>query len=116
MHALRTRRRKFIHAIFSNETKTFVLITVPSKDYRADDISLLQILNSTTKANMLSVCKKFDLYVSPNVKKIETARRISEGLIDNPIEVVSRLSKVELQIIDEFVNGDDSTYVVRKQR
>ena len=43
---------------------------------------------------MLSVCKKFDLYVSPNVKKIETARRISEGLIDNPIEVVSRLSKV----------------------
>ena len=36
--------------------------------------------------------------------------------MDNPIEVVSRLSKAELQIIDEFVNGDDSTYVVRKQR
>ena len=116
MHALRTRRRKFIHAIFSKETETFVLITVPSKDYRADDISLLQILNSTTKANMLSVCKKFDLYVSPNVKKIETARRIADELMDNPIEVVSRLSKVELQIIDEFVNGDDTTYVVRKQR
>ena len=65
---------------------------------------------------MLRVCKKFDLYVSPNVKKIETARRISEELIDNPIEVVSRLSKVELQIIDEFINGDDTTYVVRKQR
>ena len=92
------------------------MITVPSKGYKADDISLLQILNSTTKANMLSVCKKFDLYVSPNVKKIETARRIADELMDNPIEVVSRLSKVELQIIDEFVNGDDTTYVVRKQR
>ena len=37
-------------------------------------------------------------------------------VIDNPIEILSRLNKAELQIVDEFVKGDDSTYVVRKQR
>lgn len=65
---------------------------------------------------MLKVCKKFDLYVSPNIKKDETARRIANEVVDNPIEIISRLSKAELQILDEFVKGDDSTYVVRKER
>lgn len=36
--------------------------------------------------------------------------------MDNPIEILSRLSKSELQIVDEFVKGNDDTYVVRKQR
>lgn len=60
--------------------------------------------------------KKFNLYISPNLKKDETARRIAMKIIDNPTEILSRLSKAELQIIDEFVKGDDTTYVVRKQR
>ena len=42
------------------------MITLPSKNYTADAIRLSQILSSTTKVNMLKVCKKFDLYVSPN--------------------------------------------------
>ena len=37
-------------------------------------------------------------------------------MIDNPIEILSRLNKTELHIVDEFVKEDDSTYVVRKQR
>ena len=45
------------------------------KSDQSDNVSLAQILNSTTKVNMLTVCKKFDLYVSPNLKKDETARR-----------------------------------------
>lgn len=45
------------------------MITLPSKTYTADAIRLSQILSSTTKVNMLKVCKKFDLYVSPNLKK-----------------------------------------------
>lgn len=92
------------------------MITIPDKSFTADGIRLVQILNSTTKVDMLKVCKKFDLYVSPNIKKDETARRVAGELMDHPIEVVSRLSKAELQILDEFVAGDDSTYVVRKQR
>ena len=45
------------------------------KSDQSDNVSLAQILNSTTKVNMLTVCKKFDLYVSPNLKKDEIARR-----------------------------------------
>ena len=92
------------------------MITIPNTNYKADNISLAQILNSTTKVNMLTVCKKFDLYVSPNLKKDETARRIASEVIHNPIEILSRLSKTELQIVDEFVKGDNNTYVIRKQR
>ena len=92
------------------------MITLPNTTYKASEISLSAILNSTTKVNMLTVLKKFDLYASPNLKKDETARRIAMEVIDNPIEILSRLNKTELQIIDEFVKGDDSTYVVRKQR
>ena len=92
------------------------MVTIPNKTYTANAIHLSQILGSTKKVNMLKVCKKFDLYVSPNIKKEETARRIANEILYNPIEIISRLSKVELQILDEFVKGDDSTYVVRKQR
>lgn len=92
------------------------MITIPNKKFSADSIRLVQLFNSTTKVNMLKVCKKFDLYVSPNIKKDETARRIANEVVDNPIEIISRLSKAELQILDEFVKGDDSTYVVRKER
>lgn len=92
------------------------MITIHNKTYTADAIHLCQILGSSTKVNMLKVSKKFDLYVSPNLKKDETARRIANEVIDNPIEIISRLNKAELQILDEFVKGDDSTYVVRKER
>ena len=37
-------------------------------------------------------------------------------MLHNPIEILSRLSKTELQMVDEFVKGDNNTYVVRKQR
>lgn len=92
------------------------MITIPNKYLEADKIELSDILLATTKAYMLRTCKKFDLYVSPNVSNGKTAIRIAEEIIGNPIEIVSRLSKSDLQIIDEFAKGDDSTYVVRKIR
>lgn len=92
------------------------MITIPNTNYKSGDISLVQILNSTTKVNMLKVLKKFDLYASPNLKKDETARRVAAEVINNPIEILSRLSKVELQIVDEFVKAGDDTYVIRKER
>lgn len=63
---------------------------------------------------MLKACDKLDLYVSPNLKKDETVRRIAQEILDNPIEILSRLYKQELQMVDEFVEGDANTYVVRK--
>lgn len=92
------------------------MIAIPNKNFTADGIRLVQLLNSTTKVNMLKACDKLDLYVSPNLKKDETARRIAQEMLDNPIEILSRLNKQELQIVDEFVKGDANTYVVRKMR
>lgn len=92
------------------------MITLPDTSFKASDLQLAQVLNSTTKVNMLKVLKKFDLYASPNLKKDETARRIAMEVLDNPIEILSCLNKTELQIVDEFVKGNDHTYVVRKQR
>lgn len=71
---------------------------ISNKNFTADSIRLVQLLNSTTKVNMLKVCDKLDLYVSPNLKKDETARRIAQEMFDNPIEILSRLNKQELQI------------------
>ena len=61
------------------------MITIPSKQYKASDIQLAQILNSTTKVNILKAVKKFDLYVSPNLKKDETSRMVPAEMRDNPI-------------------------------
>ena len=92
------------------------MIVIPNKNFTADGIRLVQLLNSTTKVNMQKACDKLDLYVSPNLKKDETARRIAQEMLDNPIEILSRLNKQELQMVDEFVKGDANTYVVRKMR
>ena len=77
-------------------------------------IRLVQLVGGVTKVNMLKVYDKLDLYVSPNLKKDETARRVAQELLDSPIEILSNLNKQELQIIDEFVKGGANTYVVRK--
>lgn len=70
------------------------MIVIPNKNFTADSIRLVQLLNSTTKVNMLKACDKLDLYVSPNLKKDETARRIAQEMLDNPIEMMpSELSK-----------------------
>ena len=84
------------------------MIIIPNKNFTADSIRLVQLLNSTTKVNMLKACDKLDLYVSPNLEKDETARRIAQEMLDNLIEILSRLNKQELQIEDEFVKDDAS--------
>ena len=37
-------------------------------------------------------------------------------MLDNPIEILRRLNKQELQMVDEFVKGAANTYVVSKMR
>ena len=72
-------------------------------------IRLVQLVGGVTKVNMLKVYDKLDMYVSPNLKKDETARRVAQELLDSPIEILSNLNKQELQIIDEFVKGGANT-------
>lgn len=92
------------------------MIVLPDTNTFDSSIRLVQLVGGVTKVNMLKVCDKLDLYVSPNLKKDETARRVAQELLDSPIEILSNLNKQELQIIDEFVKGGTNTYVVRKMR
>ena len=92
------------------------MIVLPDTTTYDSSIRLVQLVGGATKVNMLKVCDKLDLYVSPNLKKDETARRVAQELLDSPIEILSNLNKQELQIIDEFVKGGANTYVIRKMR
>ena len=69
-----------------------------------------------TKEYMLDTCKKLDLYVSPNLKKEETARRIAQEILGNPLAVLCSLSKSELQLLDEFVKAGPNQYITKKMR
>ena len=92
------------------------MIVLPDTKSFDSSIRLIQLVGGVTKVNMLKVCDKLDLYVSPNLKKDETARRVAQELLNSPIEILSNLNKQELQIIDEFVKGGANPYVVRKMR
>ena len=69
-----------------------------------------------TKVEMLKICNKLELYVSPNLKKDETAKRVAREILDNPDDILHDLNKQELQIVDEFVKAGANFYVVRKIR
>lgn len=59
------------------------MIVLPDTKTFDSSIRLVQLVGGVTKANMLKVCDKPDLYVSPNLKKDETARRVAQELLDN---------------------------------
>lgn len=42
------------------------MIVIPNKNFTADSIRLVQLINSTTKVNMLKACDKLDLSTSLN--------------------------------------------------
>ena len=50
------------------------MVTISNTDFKSN-VSLASILAVMTKAEMLSICRKLDLYVSPNLKKDETASK-----------------------------------------
>lgn len=80
------------------------MITIKNTDFTSN-VSLAAMLMVRTKEYMLDTCKKLDLYVSPNLKKKETARRITWEILDNPLAVLYNLNKSELQLVDEFVKA-----------
>lgn len=93
-----------------------MFITLPNKDYKSSDITLAAILACTKKDNMLKVCKKLDLYVSPNLRKDETARRLASEMLETPEAILCVLSKTELKLLDEFVKAGSNAYIARKER
>lgn len=69
------------------------MIVLPDTTAFDSSIRLVQLVRGAIKAEMLKVCDKLDLYVSPNLKKDETARRVAQELLDSPIEILSNLNK-----------------------
>ena len=68
------------------------------------------------KAADAGIAKKLDLYVSPNLKKEETARRVAEGILSAPVNIMCSLCKAEHQLLEVFVTASANAYVVRKIR
>lgn len=91
------------------------MVTIKNTDFTSNQ-SLAAILNVKTKVDMLKIIKKLDLYVSPNLKKDETARRVAQELLDNPISILSCLCKTELELLNEFIEAGPNAYVTRKIR
>ncbi len=91
------------------------MITIEDTNFTSD-ITLASMLMVRTKKYMLDTCEKLDLYVSPNLKKEETARRIAQEILSNPVAVLCSLSKSELQLVDEFVKAGPNQYITKKMR
>lgn len=92
-----------------------MVITIKDKTITSN-IRLAGILHFMTKVDMLKICDKLELYVSPNLKKDETARRVAQEILYSPEDVLHVLNKQELQIIDEIVKAGANHYAVRKAR
>ena len=111
IHSLRspTSQANFQHPLL------ITMVTIANTDFKSN-LSLASILAVKTKADMLKICKTFDLYVSPNLKKDETARRLANELLNNPEAILYSLCKAELQLLDEFVRSGEDAYITRKAR
>ncbi|MCO6025947.1 hypothetical protein NG821_08875 [Prevotella cerevisiae] len=75
------------------------MITIDNTAFTSG-ISFPDILAVQTKAELLQICKKLDLYVSPNLKKDETVHRVAVVMMTNPINILSVLNKQELLIVN----------------
>lgn len=91
------------------------MITIPDKSFKSS-IKLADILYVMKKDEMLKIAKRLDFNVSPNVNKDKTATRLAESMLEVPIEIVSRLSKTELLLLEELLNAGPNTYVEKKLR
>lgn len=91
------------------------MVTLPDTTFTSS-MPLSEVLEVMTKAKILSICKKLDLYVSPNVKKSETACRLAEEMLDQPLVILCTLCKNELQLAKDFVDAGPNAYLTRKMR
>ena len=80
------------------------------------DFSLESILYSKKKDDLLKIAKRLDFWISPNVTKAKVAERLSDAILSNPLEIVTRLSKSELLLLNEFIEAGPNVYIEKKER
>lgn len=91
------------------------LITMKDGD-TSTDFPVASIYYPMTKNDMLWIAKKLDFWISPNVSKEKTAKRLAEAVISEPVAVLTVLSKPELLLLDEIVKAGPNQGVARKMR
>lgn len=91
------------------------MITIPDKSFKSS-LKLSDILYVMKKDELLKIAHSLDFYVSPNVNKDKTALRLAASMLEEPIEIVSRLSKTELLLLEELINAGPNTYLEKKWR
>jgi len=91
------------------------MITIKNTNLKSD-ISLSSILSVLTKQKILKIIDRTGEYISPNLKKDETARRAAAIMLDYPQSVLDAISKTELPLVKEFIDAGPNAYVVKKAR
>ena len=91
------------------------MVTIDNTEFSSAQ-SLAAILSCKTKEAMVKIANRLDLYISPNIAKAKMATRLAEEILSNPIEIVSRLSRTELLLLEEFLTAGKDTYIVKKAR
>lgn len=82
----------------------------------ASNQKLSDILYVMKKDELLKIAKRLDLYVSPNVTKDKVANRLAASMLEEPIEIVSSLSKTELLLLEELIKAGPDSYLEKKWR
>ncbi len=91
------------------------MITIKNTEFTSN-IPLSAILRVKTKDKIVAIITKLGEYISPNLKKDETARRAADMLLNDPMLVLEDLNKDELKLVKEFVDAGPNAYIVRKMR
>lgn len=91
------------------------MITIPSTQFSSRQ-KLSDILYIHKKDYLLKMANRLDFWISPNVTKDKVASRLADAMLSEPIEIVSRLSRTELLLLDEFIQAGPDKYIVKKMR
>ena len=87
------------------------MVTIKYMSFSSDQ-KLSDILYVMKKEELLKIAKCLDFYVSPNVTK----DKVAASMLAEQIEIVSRLSKTELLLLEELINAGPNAYVEKKWR
>ena len=91
------------------------MITIPNKSFKSSQ-KLSEILYVMKKDELLKIANRLDYYISPNINKEKMASRLAASMLAEPIEIVSRLSKTELLLLEQLINAGTDTYIEKKIR
>lgn len=67
-----------------------------------------------SRENLQRIAAKLALYVPKSYNSGKAASRLAEEILSNPIEVVSRLCKIDLYLLDELVKAGPNAYAQKK--